>query len=162
MLAVVVLLSAIVPAALAQDSSDETNDELLYAPDRILVKLAPGAAPNAVLGAGSNPVFDRWRTVPVPPGKTPQEMVEELETSNGVDFAELDHVIQLDPQFDPVPFDHVSPVDVDDPFYDFQWHFPAVQLESAWAETTGTGVVVAVVDTGITQDGDDLDCHTFV
>jgi serine protease len=79
-----------------------------------------------------------------------------------VEVAEFDHVIQLDPRFDPVPLDHLPPVAVDDPGYDFQWHFPAVQLDQAWAASTGAGVVVAVVDTGISQGGVDLDCHTLV
>ncbi len=37
-----------------------------------------------------------------------------------------------------------------DPFYSYQWHYPAINLPAAWDITTGSpGVVVAVVDTGI-------------
>ena len=139
-----------------------SNEVILHATDHVLVKLAPGADAAGILGQGSEHVFDRWRRVPVPSGTTATEMVEDLRSRGGVELAELDHVIQLDPQFAPVPLNHVDPVEVDDPYHSFQWHFPAIQLNSAWADSTGEGVVVAVVDTGITQDGEDLTCHTFV
>jgi subtilisin family serine protease len=161
-LGIMTLIVSMVPAAHGQETSDPSSEGLLFANDHVLVKLAPGVGAASVLGEGSESVFDRWREVPVPPGTTAEEMVDELRTREGVEKAELDYVIQLDPQLDPVPLDHQPPVDVDDPFYDFQWHFPAIQLDEAWAESTGAGVVVAVIDTGINQGGVDLDCHTFV
>jgi serine protease len=42
---------------------------------------------------------------------------------------------------------------VDDPFYSFQWHFPMVQSEQAWDINNGSGVTVAVLDTGLRTDG---------
>jgi serine protease len=161
-LGIMTLVVSMVPAALGQEAPKQSSEGLLFASDHVLVKLAPGVGAAGVLGDGSESVFDRWREVPVPPGTTAEEMVDELRTREGVEIAELDYVIQLDPQLDPVPLDHQPPIEVDDPFYDFQWHFPAIQLDEAWADSTGAGVVVAVVDTGISQGGDDLDCHTFV
>lgn len=38
---------------------------------------------------------------------------------------------------------------VDDSFYKFQWNFPLIGVESAWDTTQGSGIVVAVVDTGV-------------
>ncbi|MDX2216474.1 MAG: S8 family peptidase [Oculatellaceae cyanobacterium bins.114] len=38
-----------------------------------------------------------------------------------------------------------------DPDYAKQWNFRSINLESAWNETKGNGVTVAVIDTGVSQ-----------
>jgi serine protease len=38
-----------------------------------------------------------------------------------------------------------------DPDYDKQWNLRSINIEPAWTETKGSGVTVAVIDTGITQ-----------
>jgi len=42
-----------------------------------------------------------------------------------------------------------------DPYYGYQWHLSDIQMEAAWDISTGSGVIVAVVDTGI-RKGTDL------
>ena len=42
-----------------------------------------------------------------------------------------------------------------DPIYSFQWHFDAVQAEAAWDISKGSGVIVAVLDTGLNLNTDD-------
>ena len=42
-----------------------------------------------------------------------------------------------------------------DEFYPLQWNFPLINLPAAWDISTGEGVVVAVVDTGINPFGRD-------
>ena len=37
----------------------------------------------------------------------------------------------------------------DDPMYKHQWHFDMVNAEGAWSMSSGEGVVVAVIDTGV-------------
>ena len=37
----------------------------------------------------------------------------------------------------------------DDPAYRAQWHLPAIDAASAWDVTTGTGTIVAVIDSGV-------------
>src|SRR5687767_7502314 len=39
-----------------------------------------------------------------------------------------------------------------DPFYPYQWNLPAVQASTAWDTSTGTGAVVAVIDTGVAYE----------
>ena len=51
--------------------------------------------------------------------------------------------------------------DPTDPSYGQQWHFPLVDAPAAWPLSTGAGVTVAVIDTGVSK-GPDLACHDFV
>ncbi|MFV1873416.1 MAG: S8 family serine peptidase [Oleiphilus sp.] len=44
-----------------------------------------------------------------------------------------------------------------DPQYPKQWHYPFINLPSAWNVATGAGVTVAVIDTGIASAHVDLD-----
>ena len=39
-----------------------------------------------------------------------------------------------------------------DPLYKFQWHMHKIDVEKAWLSTTGKGVVVAVIDTGVAYE----------
>lgn len=145
------------PASPGADSKQEAP----HAEDHVLVKLRPGASVQA-LAANTEAVSDRWREVPVPQGKTPQEVVDQLAGRPDVELAELDYVMQLDPGSSPVALGEVGALAVSDPLAGLQWHFPLVQVASAWPESTGQGVVVAIVDTGVSRGGEDLDCKTFV
>jgi len=49
-----------------------------------------------------------------------------------------------------------------DPAYPGQWHLQTIDVEGAWARGTGSGVTVAVIDTGVGTDGLDLACKPFV
>jgi len=39
-----------------------------------------------------------------------------------------------------------------DPYYSYQWHFPTIQMPSAWDRSNGAGVTVAVIDTGVAYE----------
>jgi serine protease len=53
------------------------------------------------------------------------------------------------------------PVTPDDPFYQYQWHYPLMKLPEAWSITTGDpNMIVAVVDTG-SRSHPDLDANTI-
>ena len=42
-----------------------------------------------------------------------------------------------------------------DSYFNYQWHFGKIQAQEAWGLTTGEGVIVAVLDTGLAQTGND-------
>lgn len=53
------------------------------------------------------------------------------------------------------------PVTPNDPFYQYQWHYPLMKLPEAWSITTGDpNMIVAVVDTG-SRSHPDLDANTI-
>lgn len=54
---------------------------------------------------------------------------------------------------------HGSP---DDPLFGSQWHLQRINTTAAWERGDGTGVTVAVLDSGIGTGGEDLVCHEFV
>lgn len=43
-----------------------------------------------------------------------------------------------------------------DPFYQYQWHYPQINLPQAWDVTTGANAIVAVIDTGVVLSHPDL------
>ncbi len=61
------------------------------------------------------------------------------------------------------------PTKVNDPLYPQQWSFPLIGVPDAWAHADGTGIVVAVIDTGVAFEDykrfrrvEDLDAARFV
>ncbi len=91
-----------------------------------------------------------WAAVPVRPGETPQQAVDRLSLTPGVEAASLNYRYQL--------FATAAP---DDPYFPDQWHLSDVGVPDAWEFGEGRGVVLAVIDGGISAGGTDLACHTF-
>jgi hypothetical protein len=48
-----------------------------------------------------------------------------------------------------------SAVTPNDSYLNYQWHFDKVQARDAWEHTTGQGIIVAVLDTGLALTGND-------
>ena len=46
-----------------------------------------------------------------------------------------------------------------DPCFAYQWHFKQIGLPKAWKQSQGAGVVVAVIDTGVSRVGDLANTH---
>jgi subtilisin family serine protease len=95
-----------------------------------------------------------------------------LKTATNIDAYDNEHTYQLDPDFLPLNFrqngkaaNSVSPTSTspNDPRYAEQWNFQMVGAEAAWKRSRGTGVVVAVIDTGVsgTSTGKGQACRDF-
>lgn len=64
-------------------------------------------------------------------------LVERFGDDPRIEFIEPDHEVES----------YGAP---NDPMYAFQWNFEQVDAEGAWKQSAGQGVVVAVIDTGVT------------
>ncbi len=77
------------------------------------------------------------------PAQAEQAMVRMLSRHPHIAFAELDELI--------------APTETpNDPYFGSQWHLPKMAAPSAWATGDGTGITVAVLDTGVNGNHEDL------
>ncbi len=116
----------------------EHNPNFEYAQDEIIVKFKGDLKP--------------FRVVKVPKGKVFEEMGK---------YKKRTDVLYAEPNY----IAHTMMVP-NDPYYGLQWHldnsvYGGIHTEEAWDISTGSGVTVAVVDTGITR-GTDLADTCFV
>ncbi|MDN4611911.1 S8 family serine peptidase [Arthrobacter burdickii] len=80
-----------------------------------------------------------------------EAFVESLEATTAVEYAEPDQILQ------------VTSLSPQDEFYHYQWPIfgeNGIDANAAWDTTTGDGITVAVVDTGITRHAD-LDANVL-
>jgi len=116
-------------------------------PDRIVVKLRPSADINAfetVVRAARGQIVNsipRLNTVVV-------RLEANVLASSAIATLRASPLVQHAEQ-DGYAYAMATP---NDPLYPSQWHYPMIQLPTAWDVTTGSPVIVAVVDTGIRPD----------
>jgi len=143
-------------------TTEEELAETPHASDHVLVKLVHGATSLRIFDGATDAGVDGWLEVPVPDGQSPDQVVAELEQDPSVEAAHVDPLIQLDPGTPLRLLDHLNPTSVNDPGVGLQWHLSALGLSEVWGQTSGDGVVVAIIDSGVSTGGEDLDCHLFV
>ena len=145
--------------------------------DRILVRVAPGRTlPEAITSApGVRHLFGGWWRIPLVPGRAgdaPSAVRARLATlaeAGDVDLVEGDVVqhLALDGEHlrpGPIlerPGDAGTQLVADDPLFVQQWHHRRIGAEAAWLRSTGAGIVVAVIDSGVAPGGNDGFCHPF-
>ncbi|NLB58536.1 MAG: S8 family serine peptidase [Gammaproteobacteria bacterium] len=80
--------------------------------------------------------------------------MRELRADPAVESVEIDHLYQ------PLQTFNAPAAAPDDPYYEFQWNLHnqagGVRAPQAWEYSTGEGVVVAILDTGIIEGAHDL------
>ena len=122
-----------------------------WAEGRVLVEPAPGLSEEALAkilakhGGRSLSVNQRinLHIVQVPP-RAESAIAKALEKNPLIEFAEPDMLVEP------------SEVIPDDPKFPNQWHLPKIQAPTAWDTSTGSGITVAVLDTGVDPDHPDL------
>lgn len=86
---------------------------------------------------------ERFRVIKVPEGRVGEKVKEYLERRD-VEYAEPNYIA----------YALMTP---NDPYYVYQWHldnpqYGGINLEAAWDISTGSGVTIAVIDTGIAYE----------
>jgi subtilisin family serine protease len=147
----IALLAAMVGAALlcvlpARGSGSGHFDFTDAVPGQLVVRFASGvdALPQDVSAANSVSVLrdgggGGYSLVGVPEGEE-EAIAARLNDADGVELVEPNYVRKTlgHPAFTP-----------NDPEFPKQWHLKQIQAEQAWDVSTGAGVTVAVLDTGV-------------
>ncbi|MCK5129602.1 MAG: Ig-like domain-containing protein [Clostridiales bacterium] len=87
--------------------------------------------------------------IKIPKDKTLEEFLTEMNASNEIEYAQPNYIYNLEATFN-------------DPYLDdqnslYQWQHDAINTYEAWDTATGSGIIVAVLDTGL-----DLDHSEFI
>lgn len=126
-----------------------TSPAIQWIEDEIIVKFKPGC-PSAEIERihaemGGTPVAvgqdKNVRLVKTPPGIALDKMIQAYSKNPHVQYAEKNFIA----------YAHMTP---NDPYFEpLQWNFFDIDMESAWDIQTGnTGVIIAVLDTGVAYE----------
>lgn len=126
-----------------------TLQHMQYMPDEILVAFHPGITlaekerVHILTGALSirNGYGNTYQIIGVPDGKV-LDMI--------ADYVQNPLVAHAEPNY--FRFIHAAP---NDPLFRDQWNLDQINAPAAWDQSTGAGVIVAVIDTGINLNGAD-------
>jgi len=132
----------------------------------VISLLAWNISPNSVLGADFNPSDKGYKSdeilvkfknspkvqkVELVPGESVGKKIEEYEGRQDVEYAEPNNIVKTEA------------VDLNDPFLGKQWYLDKIKAKDAWARSSGSsGVVIAVLDTGVDIDHQDLADNIWV
>lgn len=132
-----------------------------YVPNEILVKFKPGLSDKELDNINSKceasvlytSPYAGFKTLKVPKTKTVEEMIDIYSKNPNVEYAVPNYVMY-------------AAMVPNDPYYEpYQWNFKppnGINVTDAWDISTGTGVIVAVIDTGIASNAPDLSETNFV
>ncbi len=141
-LSILMILSlAITPILLSED---------VYASSELLLKFKPGVSDDLkqeILTSLGLKVVDEIPDIHVlvvsAPGNAISSIKASLSNNPSIDFVEDN--AKLSPSFIP-----------NDEYYDLQWHLEKISASEAWDKSTGDGIIVAVLDSGVDSSHSDL------
>ena len=125
-----------------------------FVPGEILVKFKANATEaeigftHAAFGAEAiyTSPYAGFQRVKIHSGRSEFAMVALYEALPSVEYAELNTICRATG----VP---------NDPYYSYQWHFPMINMADAWDVSTGSGVVVAILDSGVAYENYPIPSH---
>lgn len=89
-----------------------------------------------------------WARLPISQGEDAGDVYERLSLD--------DAVVEIAPEYS-----YREAATPNDPSFIDQWHLGMIGADQAWEYSLGSGVTVAVIDSGVSTGGRDLTCHTF-
>jgi serine protease len=123
-----------------------------YVPGEFLVKFKPDVSEKTINAINSThgvstiytSPYAGFRRLSIPEGETVADMVEIYQADSNVEYAEANYIA----------YAMKAP---NDELYPRQWHlfnpsFGGINVESAWTISTGSGAIVAILDTGIAYE----------
>ena len=143
----------VVPGIVGANSDDTnsvlTNSHLPFFPGELLVKFKQGVSLQkrydihrnfniSEMREGYNNLF---QIISVIPGRE-REIAKAYAENSEIEYAEPNYYRTVNG----IPNDEL---------YSFQWHLPMVNMPEAWDVSTGEGVTVAIIDTGVNPFGRD-------
>jgi len=135
----------------AQEFRVKTQDRNLntieFAPGEIVVKFKTGMQEKSLsdfhakyktseISKSRSGGFSR---IKLPAGKSVDDMLDTFRNDPDVEYAEPNYIFHA----------LMTP---NDPYYSYQWHMPMINMNQAWDLSTGSGVVVAVIDAGVAYE----------
>jgi subtilisin family serine protease len=157
-LAILLLFAAAVPVAAGESDPDPAVPAAgTVVPGEVIVKWRDaGKGPELARAHGLSVLAELGTPAALMPevvstgGRPVAEVIAELSADPAVEYAEPNYVVAL--ADDPV----VAAVSVNDPKTGPQYSLDRMRVRDAWAYTTGTSGIVAVLDTGVDHGHADL------
>ncbi len=136
-------------ASFGQQFSDTEEEREEYVSNEIIVKFRDGISEkerehvykSLKVTEFKSGYGEHYHVLKIEDGKV-LEMLKKCRKFKEIEYAEPNHMYYINA----IP---------NDEFYSFQWHLPLIHLEEAWEISTGSGVTIAVIDTGVEPNGID-------
>lgn len=120
--------------------------------ESIIKPVAEATDKSVEIMAQSSPGVSQVYALEMAPGTDPQAAIASITQAPQVEYAEPNYIAGMTAN----PVDVPAYLEPDDPYYKYQWNLAAIQMPTAWEISTGEGVIVAIIDTGVDFKAPDM------